>query len=61
MGSGPGSCSGNSNNEELEYANHLKIFSCIWGVSDIRGYLIEVLIIRESYYLGAYVRGPPIS
>ena len=28
------------------------------GVSEIRAYLIAVLIITEPYYLGVYIRGP---
>ena len=31
------------------------------GVSEIRGCLSGVLMIRGSYYLGVYVRGPRVS
>ena len=31
------------------------------GVLEIRGYLIGVLVLRESYYLGVYIWGPLFS
>ena len=32
-----------------------------FGLCDNGGYLIEVLIIHESYYLGIYIGGPLCS
>ena len=30
-----------------------------WGVCDIRGYLVRVLTIRDSYYFGGSILGVP--
>ena len=34
----------------------------IWGISDMKGYLLGVLMIRGSYYFGGSILGvPPCS
>ena len=31
-----------------------------WGFPKFGGYLLGVFMIREAYYLGVYIGGPPI-